>query len=182
MTEEPKEPGSGLARARAVPIHLTPSPDLVDLALAYVADGSISSPETPALLRRIAAERLAAGAAHAPELEPLASPRLPGHSGFFLVDYEVRPGIRGYRLAKIPKNVWWRIRIGAFERNVHRSLVILWRRLVQFVTDRTTLALEWKAGFLARRARATADAVPSFPFPRCGALSAPKAFARRALS
>jgi hypothetical protein len=152
MTEEPKEPGSGLARARAVPIHLTPSPDLVDLALAYVADGTISNPETPALLRRIAAERLAAGAAHAPEFEPLASPRLPGHSGFVLVDYEVRPGIRGYRLAKIPKNVWWRIRIGAFERNVHRSLVILWRRLVRVVTDRTTLALEWKAGFLARRA------------------------------
>ena len=152
MTEEPKGPGSGLARARAVPIHLTPSPDLVDLALAYVADGSISNPETPALLRRIAAERLTAGAAHAPELEPLALPRLPGHSGFVLVDYEVRPGVRGYRLAKIPKNVWWRIRFGAFERNVHRAFVILWRRLVRFVTDRTTLALEWKGGFLVQPA------------------------------
>lgn len=154
MTEDPKEPGTGLARARTVPIHLTPSPDLVDLALAYVADGTISNPETPALLRRIAAERLAAGAAHAPALEPLASPLLPITEGFVLVDCEIRPGVRGYRLARTPKNVWWRIRIGAFERNVHRSLVVLWRRLVRFVADRTTLALEWKAGFLPRRAGA----------------------------
>ena len=131
MTEGPKEPGPGLARAGAVPIHLTPSPDLVDLTLAYVADGSISNPETPALLRRIAAERLAAGAAPAPGLEPLAPPRLPGHSGFVLVDYEVRPGVRGYRLARIPKNVWWRIRIGAFERRVHRAFVVLARRIAR---------------------------------------------------
>ncbi len=152
MTEEPKEPGPGLPRARTVPILLTPSPDLADLALAGIADGTIFNPETPALLRRIAAERLAAGAAHALEIEPLALPRLPGHSGFVLVDYEVRPGVRGYRLAKIPKNVWWRIRIGAFERNVHRSLVVLWRHLVRFVTDRTTLGLEWKGGFLVQPA------------------------------
>jgi hypothetical protein len=169
MTEEPKEPGTVLARACTVPIHLTPSPDLVDLALAYFADGTIFDPETPALLRRIAAERLAAGAAHAPGLEPVAPPRLPGHSGFVLVDYEIRPGIRGYRLAMIPKNVWWRIRIGAFERNVHRTFVILWRRLVRFVADRTTLALEWKAGILARRAGSGAVGPELFAHRREGA-------------
>lgn len=137
-----------------VPIHLTPSPDLVDLALAYVADGSIDDPETPALLRRIAAEQLGARVAHAPEPGTPAPTLLPITEGFVLVDFEVRPGVRGYRLAKLPANVGWRIRIGAFERNVHRTFVVLGRRLVRFVTAQATLAAEWRAGLLARGASA----------------------------
>lgn len=140
--------------ARLVPIHLTPSPDLVDLARAYVADGSISNPETPALLRRIASKQLAADAAFAAAIERPVVFRPPITEDFVLVDYEIRPGFRGYRLAKVPKNVPWRIAIGAFERRVHRSLVLLGRRLVRFLTDQTALALEWKAGVLERHARA----------------------------
>ena len=139
--------------AHRVPIHLTAAPDLVDLALAYIADGSISSPETPALLRQIAAEQLAAGAAHAPEPAPAALPLLPITEGFVLVDCEIRPGVRGYRLAKLPANVSWRISIGAFERNVHRTLVIFVRRLVRFLAARMALAAEWKVGLFALRAQ-----------------------------
>lgn len=140
--------------ANRVPIHLTASPDLVDLALAYIAAGSISNPETPALLRQIAAEQLAAGAAHAPEPAPAALSLLPITEGFVLVDCKIRPGVRGYRLAKLPANVSWRISIGAFERNVHRTLVIFVRRLVRFLASPVTVTPEMKASLLAPRARA----------------------------
>ncbi len=144
-------------RVRRVPIHLTPSPDLVDLALAYVADGSISDPETPALLRRIAAEQLAAETAYAAAVECPALPHVPITEGFVLVDCEIRPGVRGHRLARLPENVAWRIRVGAFERHVHRTLVILWRRLVRLLTAPSALAPEAKARLLAQRARAAGD-------------------------
>jgi hypothetical protein len=142
---------------RRVPIQLTPSPDLVDLALAYVADGTISNPETPALLRRIAAEHLAAETAYAASVECPALPQLPITEGFVLVDCEIRPGVRGYRLARLPENVAWRIRVGAFERHVHRTLVILWRRLVRFLTAQMAFAPEAKARLLAHRTRAAGD-------------------------
>ena len=167
MTEARKEraPGapetrSGAAHldARRVPIHFTPSPDLADLALAYVADGTISNPETPALLRRIAAEHLAAETANAGAEECPALPQLPITEGFVLVDCEIRPGVRGYRLARLPENVAWRIRVGAFERHVHRTLVILWRRLVRLLTAPPVLAPEARARLLAQGAR-TAGAV-----------------------
>ena len=163
MTETPEEtvPRPALVGgtashldARRVPIHLTASPDLVDLALAYVADGSISDPATPALLRRIAAEHLAANEAHAAAIECRVRPHHPISDGFVLVDWEVRPGTRGYRLARLPANVWWRIRIGAFERNVHRTLVIFFRQLVRFLTAQAAFAAEWRVGFFARRTRA----------------------------
>ena len=162
MTETPKEPAPGPPQpgrsashrdTHRVPIHLTASPDLVDLALAYVADGSISNPETPALLRRIASAHLGIGAACAPELEPPAPPLLPISDGFVLVDYAVRPGVRGYRLAKLPANVPWRIRIGAFERHVHRTLVIFVRCVVRFLTTRMVLTPESKVSLLVRRGR-----------------------------
>ncbi|HQP88197.1 MAG TPA: hypothetical protein PLL76_18260 [Thermoanaerobaculia bacterium] len=139
--------------ARRVPIHLTASPDLVDLALAYVADGSISDPATPALLRRIAAEHLAANEAPAAAIECPTLVHHPITEGFVLVDCEIRPGVRGYRLAKLPANVSWRISIGAFERNVHRTLVIFVRRLVRFLAARMALAAEWKVGLFALRAQ-----------------------------
>ncbi len=157
MTDTPKETGSGPSQgggsvprleARLVPIRLTASPDLVDLAREDVADGSISNPETPALLRRIVSEQLTVYAAFAAANERPVVFGLPITEDFFLVDYEIRPGVRGYRLAKVPKNDPWRIAIGAFERRVHRTLVILVRRVVRFLTDGTTLAPEWKAGLL----------------------------------
>ena len=168
MTETRKEKAPGPPETsgnsahldiRRVPIHLTPSPDLVDLVLAYVADGTISNPETPALLRRIAAEHLAAETAVAAAVECPALPRLPITEGFVLVDYEIRPGVRGYRLARLPENVAWRIRVGAFERHVHRTLVILWRRLVRFLTGPSALAPEERARLLAQRARTAGDVV-----------------------
>ncbi|MFN7989760.1 MAG: hypothetical protein U0529_19965 [Thermoanaerobaculia bacterium] len=164
MTETPKESAPGLPQTsrtaahrdtRLAPIHLTASPDLVDLALAYVTDGSISRPETPALLRRIAFEHLAAVAACGAAVDCTAPPPLPIPEGFVLVDYEIRPGVRSYRLAKVPENVAWRIRIGAFERHVHRTFVLFVRRLVRFFTAQMVLAQEWKAGLLARSARAS---------------------------
>lgn len=163
MTETPKEtaPGppqpSGRAthlEAQRTPIHLTASPDLVDLALAWVANGSMSYPETPALLRQVAVQHLRACAEYVPELEPPTPPQLPITEGFVLVDHVIRPGVRGYRLAKLPANVQWRIRIGAFERYVHRTFVVLGRRLVRFLTSPTVLIHEWMVGLVARRARA----------------------------
>lgn len=168
MIEKQKEPAPGLLQtsgtaahpdARMVPIHLTASPDLVDLALAYIADGSISRPETPALLRCIAFEHLAAEAACVAAVDCPASPPLPITEGFVLVDYEIRPGVRGYRLAKVPENVAWRIRIGAFERHVHRTLVLFVRRLVRFFAAQMVLAAESKVGLFARRARTSGDVV-----------------------
>jgi hypothetical protein len=140
MTETPKETarrptqaGRTVPRldAGSVPIHLTASPDLVDLALAYVADGSIFDPATPALLRRIASEHLAADEACAAPIERPVPPCPPISDGFVLVDSEILPGVHRYRLAKVPANVSWRIRIGAFERRVHRTLLVLARRLVR---------------------------------------------------
>lgn len=163
MTQTPKEPSPGLPQtsggaahhdARGIPIHPTASPDLVDLALACVADGSISSPETPALLRHIAFEHLAAEAAYAAAADCPAVPPHPVTDGFVVVDYETRPGVRGYRLAKVPANVSWRIRIGAFERHVHRTLVLFVRHLAHFFVARITLAREWSCSLFVRRARA----------------------------
>ncbi len=139
---------SALLDVHRIPIHLTASPDLVDLARACVADGSISDPETPALLRQIASEHLVITAAFAVAIECPAPPRIPITEGFVLVDYEVRPGVRSYRLARIPANVPWRIRIGAFERLLHRTLVLFVRRLVWFLTAQPVLAPEGKGSRL----------------------------------
>lgn len=96
-------------------------------ALSLIADGPLHELETPALLRRVAGMSARAGAAgHAileastlhPELVP---------NDFVLVDFEVRPGVRNYRLVRLPKNDRWRIRIGALQRRVHRAFVILAR-------------------------------------------------------
>jgi hypothetical protein len=168
MTETPKEPAPGLPQSgggaphhddRRIPIHLTGSPDLVDLALACVADGSISNPETPALLRHIAFEHLAAEAAYAAATHCPAVPPRPVTEGFVLVDYEIRPGVRGYRLAKVPANVSWRIRIGAFERHVRRTLFILWRRLVAHVVPQMVLFCEGRSSLFARCTRTAGDVV-----------------------
>ena len=128
-------------------------PDPVDLAQALVSDGTLSDPETPALLRRIAGAPLAAETAHATALEAPAPPRDSTARDFVLVDWEIRPGERRYRLARVPANVPWRIRIGAFQRHVHRSFVVAGRRLRRF------LAPESNAGFPARPGRTAGDFV-----------------------
>lgn len=96
-----------------------------------VADGSLHELETPALLRRIAGVPACANTAAPVTLETsVLHPELVPND-FVLVDFEVRPGVRNYRLARLPKNDPWRIRIGAFERRVHRTFVVLSRRIVQ---------------------------------------------------
>lgn len=103
-------------------------------ARIHVSDDSIRDPETPALLRRIAGVRVVVDAAEAEAFEVVApSPRaVPGD--FVLVDFEIRPGVRSYRLVRRPKNDPWRIRIGAFERRVHRAFVVLARRFARGLT------------------------------------------------
>jgi hypothetical protein len=135
-------------------------PDLGDLALARVADGTLSDPETPALLRRIAREPLADDAAQATAPEAPAPARDSTARDFVLVSWEIRPGERRYRLARIPANVRWRIRIGAFERHLHRSFVIAGRRLRRFLGPAS------KAGLLARPGRAAGDLVLLDPASR----------------
>jgi hypothetical protein len=145
---------SALLDVRRTPIHLTAAPGLVDLARAHVADGSITALETPALLRQIASQRLVVTATFAVAIEWPAPPRIPVTDGFVLVEYEVRPGVRNYRLAKVPANDPLRIRIGAFERHVHRTLVLVFRRLVSILATRVILPPESKVGLLGQRARA----------------------------
>jgi hypothetical protein len=149
MSESP----SALLEVHRIPIHLTASPDLVGHARACVADGSISDPETPALLRRTASLHLVAVVAYASAIEYPVPPRIPVAEGFVLVDYEVRPGVRSYRLARIPANDSERIRIGAFERHVHRTLVLFVRRLVWYFTGQMALAPEGKGILLTRTYR-----------------------------
>lgn len=102
---------------------------LVEIARSHVSDGSISELATPALLRRVAREQLGA------EIElrvvvVVAFPVfVPPKDDFALVEYEVRPGVRNYRLARVPRNDGWSIRLGAFERAVRRTLRGIGRRL-----------------------------------------------------
>lgn len=98
-------------------------------ARIHVSDDSIRDPETPALLRRIAGVRVVVDAAEAFEVVAPSPRPVPGD--FVLVDIEVRPGVRSYRLVRRPKNDPWRIRIGAFERRVHRAFVVLARRFAR---------------------------------------------------
>lgn len=96
-----------------------------------VADCSLHELDTPALLRRIAGVPAPADAAGHVTLGACAlHPELVPND-FVLVDFEVRPGVRNYRLVRLPKNDPWRIRIGAFERRVHRAFVVLARRIVR---------------------------------------------------
>lgn len=100
-------------------------------ALPLLADGSLHELETPALLRRIAGVPARADAAgHVTVEASVLHPELVPNE-FALVDFEVRPGVRNYRLVRLPKNDPWRIRIGAFERRVHRTFVVLARRIVR---------------------------------------------------
>ncbi len=145
---------SALLDVPRIPTHLTASPDLVDLALAHVADVSISALETPALLRQIASRRLVFTATFTVAVECPAPPRVPVTEGYVLVEYEIRPGVQGYRLAKVPANDPLRIRIGAFERHLHRTFVLFLRRLVWSLTTRVIPAPVSKGGLLELRARA----------------------------
>lgn len=142
MTESSKEPAPG------------PPQRLVDLARAYVADGSISAPETPALLRRIASRHLVVTATFEVAIEFPAPHQIPLTEGFVLVDYEVRPGVRNYRLAKVPANDSSLIWLGAFERHVRRTLVLILRHLASLLTTRVIFTPERKVHLLAQRARA----------------------------
>ena len=94
-----------------------------------VADGSLRNLETPALLRRIAGVSARADTAEDATLEASAlKPELVPND-FVLVDFEVRPGVRNYRLVRLPANDPWRIRLGVFERRVHRAFVVLARHI-----------------------------------------------------
>lgn len=105
--------------------------DTLREAPPHVEAGSLHDLETPALLRRIAGVPAHLEAArHATPEASVLHPELV-QSDFVLVDFEVRPGVRNYRLVRLPKNDPWRIRIGAFERRVHRTFVVLTRRLVR---------------------------------------------------
>ncbi len=96
-----------------------------------VADDSLRDLETPALLRRIAGVPAPADAAGQVTLEAsVLHPELVPND-FVLVDVDVRPGVRNYRLVRLPANDPWRIRIGAFERRVHRAFVVLARRMTR---------------------------------------------------
>lgn len=95
------------------------------------ADCSLRDPETPALLRRIAGMPAPADAAGQGTLEAsVLHPELVPND-FVLVDFDVRPGVHNDRLVRPPANDPWRIRIGAFERRVHRALVVLARRITR---------------------------------------------------
>jgi len=102
--------------------------------LPLLADGSLHELETPALLRRIAGVPARADAAGQVTVEAsVLHPELVPND-FVLVDFEFRPGVRNYRLVKVPKNDAWRIRTGAFERRVHRTFVVLARRIARSLT------------------------------------------------
>lgn len=110
-------------------LHRDRESSLAEVARSHVADRSISDLETPALLRRVAREQLGA------EIElrvvvVVAFPVfVPPKDDFALVEYEVRPGVRNYRLARVPRNDAWAIRLGAFERAIRRTLRVIGRRL-----------------------------------------------------
>lgn len=99
--------------------------------LPLLADGSLHELETPALQRRIAGVPAPVDTAGLVTLEACVLHPEIVPNDFALVDFEIRPGVRNYRLARLPKNDPWRIRIGAFERRVHRTFVVLARRIVR---------------------------------------------------
>ncbi len=104
------------------------SAQLVELARSLVADGTIGAAETPALLRRVAAAELGTEVVLAVAVVAAFPVYALPPDDFALVEYEVRPGVRNYRLARVPKNHPWRIRIGAFERACHRACTLFVRR------------------------------------------------------
>lgn len=110
-------------------LHREGSNALVELAGSHVADGSLSGPETPALLRRVARERLGVRV----ELRVVVAVAVPAcappQEDFALVEYEVRPGVRNWRLARVPRNDAWRVRFGALVRAMRRARLQLGRRL-----------------------------------------------------
>ena len=111
-----------------------------------IANGSLCDVETPALLRRIASVSVrAVVTGHAPLEASVLRPEVVPND-FVLVDFEVRPGFRNYRLARLPRNDRWRIRIGAFERRVHRAFVVLARRIVRSFADRAASVQALRAG------------------------------------
>ena len=111
-------------------LHRDRANTLVEMARSHVADGSICDLETPALLRRIAADELG----EAVVLGVVVVTAFPFHAhppdDFALVEYEARPGVRNYRLARVPRNDATSIRIGAFERAFHRACVLISRRIL----------------------------------------------------
>ncbi len=108
-------------------LHGSRSGEVVDLARRHVADGSISEPETPALLRRVARERLGFSV-DLRVVVGVAFPVLPLPKGdFALVEHEVRPGLKNCHLVRVPRNCAWRIRLGAFRRALRRAWTALGR-------------------------------------------------------
>lgn len=105
-----------------------PGAELLALALRHVEYGSIDAPETPGLVRRAAKERLGVEAAVAVALVADVPAAGLARDDFVLVEHENRPGVRNYRLARVPRNSGWRIRAGAFERALRRFCVRLVRR------------------------------------------------------
>lgn len=110
-------------------LHKDRSNVLVELARSHVADGSISDPETPALLRRAAREQLDAAVGLRVVVVTALPVRAVPKDDFALVEYEVRPGVRNYHLARVPRNDRWLVRLGALDRALRRALRALARRL-----------------------------------------------------
>ena len=110
--------------------HRAPSAELVALARSHVQDGTIREPETPALLRRVAnaspGVEIAVTVVVVTAVPLVDLPR----DDFALVEYEARPGVRNYRLARLPRNDGRLVRLGAFERAFHRTCVLLVRRVL----------------------------------------------------
>jgi len=98
--------------------------ELDALARSHVAEGSISDPETPALLRRVARERLGADIDLRVVVVALPILALP-QDELVLVEREVRPGLRSYHLARVPRNRAWRIRLRALARALRHA----WRAI-----------------------------------------------------
>lgn len=147
-------------------LHTPRSSTLVELARRHVADGSVSSPETPALLRRVARERLGAEIALALVVVVAVPLSDCPKDDFALVEHEVRPGVRNYRLARVPRNDEGAIRFGAFERAVRRRFLALARRLGGALRGPVAIAPAPEAAF--RLGAGREDHVALLPGPsRC---------------
>lgn len=116
-------------------LHRERSDALAELAGSHVGDGSLSEPETPALLRRVARERLGVRIELRVVVVVAVPVCAPPQEDFALVEHEVRPGVRNWRLARVPRNDAWGVRLGALARAMRRARLLLGRRLREALSD-----------------------------------------------
>ncbi|MDX9736106.1 MAG: hypothetical protein RBU36_18390 [Thermoanaerobaculia bacterium] len=144
-------------------LHRSRSGEVDALARSHVAEGSISVLETPALLRRVARERLGAEI----ELRVVVVVAFPFNARpegeFTLVEYEARPGVWNYRLARVPGNCARSIRLGAFERAMRRAWRALGRRFAGAVHVPTAITPAPVTARLLSAASSVRAALPAGP-------------------